>query len=164
MPFACQVVVVSGWPEGFGDGAASVVQIAGVPLGRIVVVQDADTGLVWVQTREQRCPRGAAPRRVVELGQGSSPGCEAVDLGGLDLAAEASDIGEAHVVGEDEDDIRPVRGHLTSVRSAVLGQRSVRALRRCCSARARRSASMSSCAVSRMKYNETRAMTAATMT
>ena len=42
---------------------------------------------------------------IVELGQADSPGGEAVEIRGLDLAAVAPDVAEAHVVGHHDNDV-----------------------------------------------------------
>ena len=63
-----------------------------------------------VDSRHQHASRRRAIRRCVEVGELNPLGGKAVDIGSIDLAAVGSDIGIAHVVGENEQDIRARRG------------------------------------------------------
>ena len=49
---------------------------------------------------------GAAAGGVVELGEAHAAAREAIQIGGVDLASIAAEIGVAHVVGQDEEDVR----------------------------------------------------------
>ena len=42
---------------------------------------------------------------VVELGETGAVGCELVEVGSLDFTSVAAEIGEAHVVNENDDDV-----------------------------------------------------------
>ena len=55
-----------------------------------------------------RLHRRTAPRAVVELPEGHPSRGEGVEMRRPDLAAHAAEIGEPHVVGQDEDDVRPL--------------------------------------------------------
>ena len=61
--------------------------------------------LLGVIPREKGSPRWPASRRVVELGEPQPAGGEPVQVGRLDLAAVAAQVGEAQVIGEDDDDV-----------------------------------------------------------
>jgi hypothetical protein len=63
-----------------------------------------------MQAGQQRGSRGAAARRVVELRVAQSAERQAVEIGRFDLAAIAADIREAHVVVQDDQNVRAV-GH-----------------------------------------------------
>jgi hypothetical protein len=91
--------------ERLGDGDAAIVEVACVAFRAEVVSEDADAGLVRVQAREQRRARGAAARGVIELRAAQAAGGQAIEVGCLDFAAIAADIGEAHVIVEDQNDV-----------------------------------------------------------
>ncbi len=130
VPLAAHVRLVAVALERLRDGDAALVQVAGVALGTRVVGEDADAGLVRVQAGQHRRPRRAAARGVVELREAQPVGGEAVEVRRLDLAAVAADVGVAHVVVEDQHDIRFGRlGHVGSVVVAGSGD-GVRAARR----------------------------------
>ncbi len=64
-----------------------------------------------VVTGEDRRPRRPAAGRVVELREAQAVLCQGVEIRRGDLAAVAAGVGEAHVVGEEDQDIRPgIRG------------------------------------------------------
>jgi len=65
----------------------------------------ADTSLMCIETSEEGGAGGAATGGVVELSEAEAVGGEGVEIGGLDLAAVATDVGVAHVIGHDDDDI-----------------------------------------------------------
>ena len=69
MPFAAHIGRISHGLEYFGNGYALKVQIAPIPFVFPVIHHVSHTGLMGVQSREQRCPRRAAPRCVVKLGE-----------------------------------------------------------------------------------------------
>jgi len=58
-----------------------------------------------IQSREQRRPRGAAARGVVELRETQPARRELVEVRRGDFAAVAAEVGEAHVIDEDDDDV-----------------------------------------------------------
>ena len=102
-----------------GDVVGEFAAIAGEP--GVVLGDVADPGRVGVDSGEQRGPGRRAHRVDVEVGEAHPLGRQAVDLGGLDLAAEASDVAEADVVDEDEDDVRAPRRRFWSRRPGRLG-------------------------------------------
>jgi hypothetical protein len=77
---------------------------------RVAVDHAADAGLVGVEAREQRRARGAAAADVVELSEADAVGGEAVDVERGNLRAVAAEVGEAEIVGEEDDDVRARRG------------------------------------------------------
>ena len=82
--------------DGFtGESIEVLVQFSHVP----------NAGLVGVESGEQRRTARAAARGVVELGEAQAAGGEAVEIGGVNLAAVAAEIAEADVVGENDDDV-----------------------------------------------------------
>ena len=105
MPFAGEVGRVAGGFQNLGDRNAAPVEVSLVALEAAVIHHVADTCLVGVETGQQRCAGGAAAPGIVELGQADSPGGEAVEIRGLDLAPIAADIAEAHVIGHHDNDV-----------------------------------------------------------
>ena len=125
VPFACHGGMITGCPERFGDGEVVVLAIAPVALGPcfpVVAHHFADTYPVGVEPRQQAGPRGAAASRIVELREAQAFGRQPVQCGGFDFASEASRIGKAEVVGQDDDDVGLCLGGLGRYRSGG-GQR-----------------------------------------
>ena len=83
------------------------VQVAAVAVVAAVLHHVADARLVRIQAGEQARPGRAAAGRVVELREPQAAGGQPVEVRRVDLAAVAADVREAHVVGEDDDDVRP---------------------------------------------------------
>jgi hypothetical protein len=83
------------------------VEIAAIAgkIGTVVGHHVPHAGLVRIEAGEQARPRRATARGVVELREAEAVGGECVECGRVDLAAVAAEIGEAHVVGEDDDDV-----------------------------------------------------------
>ena len=106
VPLAAHVGAVAVALQRLRDRGAAMVEVAGVAFGPRVVREDAHAGLVRMESREHRCPRRAASRRVVELREAQAVRRQAVEVGRLDLAAVAADVREAHVVVEDQHDVR----------------------------------------------------------
>ena len=65
---------------------------------------------VAVEAREQAGTGGRAHRVHVEVAEPHTLGCEPVEVGRADLAAEAADVGEPDVVDQHEDDVRCIGG------------------------------------------------------
>ena len=97
---------IAGGLEHFGEGHAAIVDRARISARAVVVGEDADARLVRMQAGQQRCARRAAARRVVELREAHAVRGQAVEVRRADLAAVAAEIREAHVVGEDQHDVR----------------------------------------------------------
>ena len=85
-------------------------EVAAVAVGAPVLHHVADAGLVRVEAGQQAGPGRAAAGGVVELGEPEPAGGERVQVRRADLAAVAAEVGEAHVVGQDDDDVGPRRG------------------------------------------------------
>ena len=107
VPFSGHVGAVSGWLEGLGDGEAFLVEVALVLGDSVVAGHVANAGLVRVESGEEGGAGGAAAAGIVELGEAHAVGSEGVEIGGFDFASVAADVGVAHVIGHDEDDIGP---------------------------------------------------------
>ncbi|MBA7647856.1 hypothetical protein ES703_55635 [subsurface metagenome] len=108
--------MVAGFPQHFRDGDAPVVEVALVRPRRLGAVGLADhaphAGLMRIQPGQQRGAGRAAAGGVVESGETDSPGGQPVEVGRVDLSPIAAQVGKAHVVGHDQQDVRPVGGPL----------------------------------------------------
>ena len=105
VPLTDGIVSVAGGVEDFGDGEALAVEISAIAWEMVIVDHVADASLVGVQAREERGAAGATAGGVIELGEADSVGGEGIEVRGGDFATETTEIGEAHIVGEDDDDI-----------------------------------------------------------
>ena len=116
VPLATEIAAVARGLEHLGDGGAALVQVAGVAFRARVIRQDANAGLMRVQTREQRRARRTAARRVVELREAQAVTGQPVQMGRVDFAAVAADVGIAHVVVEDQKNVRTLaHGHFLAI-------------------------------------------------
>ncbi len=80
--------------------------------------------LLGVVAGHQAGPRRPAAGGVVHLREAQAAGGQPIEVGRGDLAAVAADVGEAHVVGQDEHDVgRRGRAGFGGRRSAVGGRR-----------------------------------------
>ncbi len=61
-----------------------------------------------IEAGEECGAGGAAAGRVVELGEADALGGQLANIGGGHFAAVALEVGEAHVVDEDDDDVGAV--------------------------------------------------------
>ena len=75
-------------------------------LGHVPVVTSM-SGLLAVQAGQQRGPGGAADGIVVKTREAQTTLSQRVDVGRVDLAAVATEIGPTHVVDHDQQDIGP---------------------------------------------------------
>ena len=105
VPFTDGIISVAGGVEDFGDGEALAVEVSAVAWEMVIVDHVADASLVGVQAGEERGAAGATAGGVIELGEADSVGGEGIEVRGGDFATETTEIGEAHIVGEDDDDI-----------------------------------------------------------
>ena len=85
-----------------GDGDAAVVEPAAVAGHAVVLGHVPDAGLVRIQAGQQRGARRAAAAGVVELREAQAAGGQLVEVRRGDFAAVAADVGEAHVVHQDQ--------------------------------------------------------------
>ena len=106
VPFADGVRAVSGRAHHLANRQAVVIQFAMVAGAVVILGHVADARHVRVEARQQRGAGGAATGAVVELGEAQALRRERVEVGRLDLPAVAADVGPAHVVREDDQDIR----------------------------------------------------------
>ena len=114
VPLADHVGVVARVLEQLRKRCHPVVQIALVavhaPLvGRRPLVHVAQTVEVRVDAAEQHRARRRAAGVGVEVGEAHARLGQRVEVRRADLAAERAHVGEAHVVGEDDDDVRTTR-------------------------------------------------------
>ena len=73
---------------------------------RIVdLFQGAQTGLVRISAGKERGAGGAAFRGIVKIREFEAAGCQGIDVGCGNFAAEAPPIGITLVIGQDDDDI-----------------------------------------------------------
>ena len=98
VPLAAHAGAVACGEQSLGDGDA---------LGVEAYAHARDAALLSIHAGEQRAARGAAATAVVELRETHSVVGEAVDVGRVDLAAEAAEVRVAHVIDHDEHDVRP---------------------------------------------------------
>ena len=105
VPLTDGIVSVAGGVEDFGEGEALAVEVSAVAWEMVIVDHVADASLVGVQAGEERGAAGATAGGVIELGEADSVGGEGIEVRGGDFATETTEIGEAHIVGEDDDDI-----------------------------------------------------------
>ena len=110
VPFAGDVGAVAGGPEHLGERDAAAVEIAAVGVGAVVLHHMADAGLMRIEAGEQRGARGAAARHVVELREPHATRGERVEIRRGDLAAVATDVGVADIVGHDDDEVGALGG------------------------------------------------------
>ena len=108
VPLAAEVGRVFVLLQHLGDGDAALVQVAGIAFRSVAVGENADAGLVRMQSGQQRCARRAAAGGVIELRIAQAVGREAVEVRSFDLAAVTADIRKSHVVVEDDQDVGAV--------------------------------------------------------
>ena len=89
------------------DAAVQIALVAGLPLlfrpGEFIHVPE--TRHMVVAAGEQHGSRGRAGRGDVEIRRADAALGERVDVRRLDFTAEAGDVGVAHVIGDDEQDV-----------------------------------------------------------
>jgi hypothetical protein len=107
VPLAGHEGAVAGAAQRLGEGDAIVAEIALVLAAAEVADHLAHARLVRMEAGQQRGAGRAAARAVVELAETDAARGERVEVRGADLGAVAADVREAHVVGEDHDDVRP---------------------------------------------------------
>ena len=86
----------------------------GFVTGGLEDLRDRDLGAseaIRVASAQHRGAGRPAARGVVEFGEAQASRRESVETGRLDLAPEASEVREAHVVGEDDEDVGFRRVH-----------------------------------------------------
>lgn len=112
MPLADVVAAVPGIAEHLAQRHATVVQAAQVGRSscrvRIARGEAGDSGLGRVEPGHQRGATGAAARRVVEGLEADSVLSQRIDVGRVDLAAVATEVGVAEIVEQHDQDVRLV--------------------------------------------------------
>ena len=109
MPFTGHKRGVPGCFQNFGDGHAIPIKMPLIPTQRRRCGHRAHAGLMSVKPRHQRGSRGAAAGRVVKLRITQSVLREPIEIGRLNFASVTSDIRKAHIIGHDQNNIRPRR-------------------------------------------------------
>ena len=110
VPLPRHVGAVAGLAERLGDRHRVGGEVAAVSRQPVVAHHVADAGLVSVEAGQQGRTGRAAAGRVVEVAEAQAVGGQAIQVRSSDLAAVAAQVGEAHVVRHDEDDVGPGRG------------------------------------------------------
>ena len=115
VPLAHHVGVVAGILQQLRQRRDSVVEVALVADGAALVGRDplahvAEAVQVRVDAAEQHRARGRATGVGVEVREPHAVLRQRVEVRGPDLATERTHVGEAHVVGDDDDDVGPARG------------------------------------------------------
>ena len=110
VPLPRHVGAVAGLAECLGDRHRVGGEVAAVSRQPVVAHHVADAGLVRVEAGQQGRAGRAAACRVVEVAETQAVRGQQVEVGRVDLAAVAAQVGEAHVVRHDEDDVGPGRG------------------------------------------------------
>ena len=105
MPLAGDVCAVAGGLENFRDGHTFAVELALVLRESIIPHHVAYSCLVSVETGEQSGPGRAAAGGIVELCEAQSVAGEPVQIRGMNFPAIAADVGIAHVIRHDQDDV-----------------------------------------------------------
>ena len=95
MPLARHHGPVAGALQRLSDGHGVIAQITLIGACAPVIHHVADAGLMRVQARQQRRPRGAAARETIHLREARAACRQSVEIGRCDLGAEAADIGVA---------------------------------------------------------------------
>ena len=112
VPLADHVGVVAGVLQELRQRGDAVVEVALVAVQAHLVrrrklAHVAEAVEVRVHAREEHRPGGRAARVRVEVREPHAALGQGVEVRRLDLAAERAHVGEAHVVAEDDDDVRP---------------------------------------------------------
>ena len=110
VPFADRIVPVSCRTQDLGEGRGVCVEVAAVAGSLVVFDHVADSGLVWVEPGEKRGAGRAASRRVVKPGEAQPARGERIKRRGGDFTPVTTRIRIAHVVGDDDDNVRAGRG------------------------------------------------------
>ena len=105
MPLARHQRRVPGGPQHLGDRYAALTQVAAIAGQPVIFHHVADAGLVLVKARHERGTSGAAAGRVVELRQAQPALGQPVEMGRLDLASVAADVGETEIIGHDQNNV-----------------------------------------------------------
>ncbi len=104
VPLSGHAGAVAAFPEGFRDGHTLAVEIAPVSIVAAVVGHVANARLMRIEACEQAGPGWAAAGRIVELSEAQTTRRELVQLGRRDLPPVASEVGESHVIAQNDDD------------------------------------------------------------
>src|SRR5690606_2113946 len=107
---ADRVGAIARGTERLRDRHAALVERASIPRVTTILDHVADARLVRIEAGEKRRPRRAAAPGVVKLREAKAVLRESIEGRRPDLAAVAAEVGEAHVVREDDDDVGTLIG------------------------------------------------------
>ena len=107
MPFPRHIVFVTGGFQNLCYGQAVFIQVSPVAVISPVVHHVPDTGQVLVQSGKQGSPRGTTPGSVVKLRVPKSVGRQLIQVRCPDLSTVTAYIRKTHIIGHDQDDVRP---------------------------------------------------------
>ena len=108
MPLAAHIGSVARPLEHLGNRRGIGCQVAAIAIDPIVVHHVPDISLVRMQPGQQRRPGRATARRIVKLCKTQTAFRQAIQIRRLDLAAVAAQVGKAHIVVENQQDIRSI--------------------------------------------------------
>ena len=107
MPFSNHRSAVACFLENLREGHGIIIQAPSVARRSSVAPDEApDPGLVWVESGQQTCPRGATAAGIVGLRKANSILGEGIEIRGFDFPSVAAHIGPAEIIGEDEENVR----------------------------------------------------------
>ena len=124
VPFAGHVGSVARVLQQGGEGGDALVQVAFVAghaflIGREFLGEVAEPGEVAVHAAQQHGAGGGAGRGGDELAQFHALFGQGIEMGRGDFAAEAAQVGEAHIVNDNQEDVR--RGIRPGALAAAVG-------------------------------------------
>jgi len=105
MPFPRDGGEVAGLAKDLRDGVAVFVQGAPVTGDTLVGGHPAYSGLMRVESGQERGPGGAAASGIIKLGELRATLGEGIEVRGGNLTAIGPDIGKPHIVHHDEDNV-----------------------------------------------------------
>src|SRR5579884_2719983 len=107
VPFADHGGEVTRATHHFAHGDAGVIETTAITWQVVVLCHVADARFMRIEAGEQRGAAGTATAGVVELGEPQAGRRELVEVRRRNFASVTTDIGEAHVINQDDNDVRP---------------------------------------------------------
>ena len=105
VPFSGHGGEISGGLERFGNGGALGIEPAFITGHAAVFHHVADPGLMRINARQQRGAGGATAAGIVELGETQTVFGKGIEMRRRNLRTVAANVGEAHVIHQNHDDI-----------------------------------------------------------
>ena len=106
MPLSRHVILITSQSQSLCDSQNISAQLTLVPGQFLIPRHQSNSGLVLVETRQQRCPGWTASGGVVKLGKTQTVFRKGVKVRGLNLAPVATNIRITHIIGKDDHNIR----------------------------------------------------------